>query len=182
VHVGDFDISGWAPQWLPAREQLDVQRDRLLACSGQRIVDSWLVWNLELDKWFADLPVILSLDDGRHLEVCWQKFDELSITWNTIDVSRAPVAWVTWPLVWRSQGHKALRAVTGSIITAVASTEHRFTTRQATTGAEEHAAWLVGGLWLETNDKSLQIFNALDENGLTNDRAAIDEDNRLTPF
>lgn len=64
-HVGDFDVSGWVPQWLPALDQLEVQRDSLLACSQHWIIDSWLVWNLELDERFAELPVILSLDDGR---------------------------------------------------------------------------------------------------------------------
>jgi hypothetical protein len=60
----DFDLSGWAPRWARARAQLNLQRTHLLGLRGRRIVDSWLVWDLEHDKWFSDLPVILKLDDG----------------------------------------------------------------------------------------------------------------------
>jgi hypothetical protein len=58
-----FDISGWVPQWAPARDQLGRQRENLRTLHGHRIVDSWLVWNLQLDDWFADLPIVLKLDD-----------------------------------------------------------------------------------------------------------------------
>jgi hypothetical protein len=71
--MADVDISGWVPKWAPAREQLTVQRSNLLGCKGHRIVDRRLVWDLEHDKWFADLPVILTIDDGLHLGVRWQK-------------------------------------------------------------------------------------------------------------
>ncbi len=181
----DLHISGWTPQWAPASDQLNLQRTNLLRLRGHRIVDSWLVWDLDHDTWFADLPVILMLDDGRQLEVSWQKFDDLSITWNTIDVSTTPTAWVTWPLTWRSQGHESLQAVTGRTITAVASTEHRFATRHVSPpppSAEVNSTWLVGGLWLETDHAGLHIFNALDENGLTNDPVQAGEDNRLLPL
>jgi hypothetical protein len=184
--MNDFDISGWAPHWMSAPNQLNLQRTQLLSLRGRRIVDSWLVWDLEHDKWFADLPVILMLDDGRQLEVSWQKFDDLSITWNTIEVSTTPIAWVTWPLTWRSQCHETLRAVTGNTINAVASTEHRFTTRQVAPtpvpGAETNSAWLVGGIWLGTDGVGLHIFNALDENGLSNDPVETGQDNRVLPL
>jgi hypothetical protein len=183
--MADFDISGWAPRWAPARDQINLQRTNLLSLRDRQIIDSQVVWDLEHDKWFADLPVTLMLDDGRQLEVSWQKFDDLSITWNTIDVSTTPVAWVTWPLTWRSQGHESLRAINGGTITAVASTEHRFTTQQVSpppTSTEVNSTWLVGGLWLETDHAGLHIFNALDENGLTNDPVQVGEDNRLLPL
>ena len=31
---------------------------------------------------------------GSQLEVCWEKFDHVSITWDTIDVTVTPKAWV----------------------------------------------------------------------------------------
>jgi hypothetical protein len=117
--------------------------------------------------------------------VSWQNFEDLSITWNTIDVSTAPTGWVTWPLSWRSQGHESLRAVTGNTISAVAVTEHRFTTRQVeplpAMADKTNSTWLVGGIWLATTDAGLHIFNALDENGLSNDPVPSGEDNRVLP-
>lgn len=53
--------------------------------------------------WLADCPVVLDFD-GERLEINHQKFDDLSITWNSVDVTRAPM----WPtsdgfrLVWRN--------------------------------------------------------------------------------
>jgi hypothetical protein len=151
-----------------------------------RVVDSWLVWDLEHDKWFADLPVILMLDDGRKLAVSWRKLDDLSITWNSMAVSATPIAWMTWPLARRSQSHESLRSVTGSVINAVASTKHRFTTRQVApptaVGAETYATWLIRGIWLGTDGVGLHIFNALDENGLSNDPVGTGQDNRVSPL
>ena len=166
----DFDVSGWSPRWMPARDQLDLQRTELLALRGHQIIDAWLVWDLEHDSWFADLPVVLTIDDGRQLEVSWEKLDDLSITWNTIDLSTTPVAWVTWPLAWRSQAHGALRAVTGKAITEVTSTEQLFSTR-ADGSDEANSTWLLGGVCLRTEGTALHIYNALDENGLENELA-----------
>lgn len=100
-----FDVPGWAPRWTTASDRVTLQYP---------IVDSGLVWDLEHEKWFAALPVIVTLDDGRRLEVSWQQHDDLSITWSTIDISPAPPAWVTWPLSWRLKLHPSVRADMGS--------------------------------------------------------------------
>ncbi|MGV9365649.1 hypothetical protein [Amycolatopsis sp. NPDC003731] len=72
----DPDVSGWVPAFLPADDQLDRQAARLRSLTGHRIAETWTVWSLEHDEWFADLPVVLRLDDGPQLEVCWEKFDQ----------------------------------------------------------------------------------------------------------
>lgn len=176
------DCSGWLPNWAPAAGQIQSQRSELRRLVGARVADGWIVWNHEHDEWFADLPVVIRLEDGRQLEVSWQKFDELSVTWNTVDVSVAPTAWVTWPLSWRSAVHPALVAVTGKVIAGVAATEHLFTTRRLHADGredDERGQWLTGGLWLETDGHGLHIFNALDENGLSNEAADSSGQSRL---
>jgi hypothetical protein len=85
-------ISGWAPDFLPADEQFDRQANRLRSLLGAQVADAWVVWNLEHDAWFADLPVVLQMESGLQVEVCWEKSDDLSITWDTIDVSVKPKA------------------------------------------------------------------------------------------
>lgn len=84
------DISGWVPDWGSAATQLASHGPRLRSLRGRRVVQTWIVWILDSDCWFADLPVVVVFDDGSQLEVCWQKFDELSISWNTIDVNVTP--------------------------------------------------------------------------------------------
>ncbi len=179
----DFEISGWVPSWAPARATLADQRADLHALAGRRIIDSWLVWDTDHDGWFADLPVVLLLDNGRQLEASWQNWGELSITWNTIDVTTTPIGSVTWPpLAWRSQAHPSLHTVTGEVITEAASTEHLFTTRQIyppSTDAGLSAVWLASGLWLRTAASGLHIFNALDENGLSNKTPIAGDDLRV---
>jgi hypothetical protein len=101
-------VSGWKPDFLSADEQFDRQTTRLRSIIGLRLTETWLVWNLEHDEWFADLPVVLRLNDGPQLEVCWEKMDDLSVTWDTIDVTVTPKAWVEWPLEWRREAHPAL--------------------------------------------------------------------------
>ena len=164
----DVDVSGWQPAWEAAQTQLQLQAVRLGSLREHSIVDAWIVWNLEHDKWFADLPVVLEFDDGRRLEVSWQTFDELSISWNTIDVAVTPLAWVTWPLEWRSQNHPALRNVVGQVVRRVEATQHLVTTRRVDAAADTSSAWMTSGVWLQTTGSGLHLFNALDENGLSN--------------
>jgi hypothetical protein len=136
------------------------------------------VWNLEVGQWFPDLPVVLDFDDGRRLEMCWQKFDDLSITWNSIDVDVTPVAWVTWPLTWRAGAHPALTVMVDELVTGVAVTEHLFTTDDVLSGGGS-SVWFTSGLWLGTEMTGLHVFNALDENGLSNEAPQTSKDVRV---
>lgn len=176
------DVSGWEPDWRPGAEQLRSQSDRLKALRGLRITGAWVAWITDRGKWFADLPIVVQFEDEHQVEVCWQKLDELSITWNTVDVTVTPTAWVTW----RRNVHPALSAIEGDVLTDVAGTEHLFTTRQARPVPEEadatHSTWLTGGIWLKTGQAGLHIFNALDENGLSNEPPERQGDQRLIPL
>lgn len=86
----DSHVSGWVPDFRPAQFQLERHRIRLRSLLGDSIVDTWAVWRLEDDEWFAHLPVVLVMKGGEQLEICWEKFDDLSITWNTIDPTVPP--------------------------------------------------------------------------------------------
>lgn len=174
------DVSGWAPEWLPAGEHVEGQSASLHAVLGRVIVDAWLVWDLEHDAWFADLPVVLQFDNGRQLEVCWQKFDDLSLTWNTIDTYTRPRAWVEWPLEWRRDAHHAVESNVGSALRGICLTEHLFTTHRVDQPEPPSGVWLASGLWFETTGPGLHVFNALDENGVSSGAPAQDEGHRLT--
>jgi hypothetical protein len=160
-------------------------RDQLRRLRGQRIEATWLVWILDLDEWFADLPVVLRIGE-QQLEVCARRLDELSITWDTIDVQVPPRAWVDWQLRWRRDAHPVLRHAVGQIVREVHLTEHRFTTERVhppdPKWRHTASAWLPGGIWLELDSGHLQVFNALDENGLAGQPPFTGPDFRvLTP-
>ena len=175
-------VSGWRPDFQPADEQFRHQATGLRNLAGLRITGAWTVWNLQFDEWFADLPVVIRLDDGRQLEVCWEKFNDLSITWDTIDLAVTPKAWVEWRLEWRTTAHPALLASVGSRIQSVRATTFRFSTQNVDRPREVCKVWLTAGLWLATDSGDFHIFNALDENGLSNERPGRDGEHDWRPL
>ncbi|MEU6206839.1 hypothetical protein ABZ814_25005 [Micromonospora musae] len=157
--VFDFGITGYQPRWLNGVDEVAERHGRRLgALVGRRLTGAWVVWDADNDEWFADCPVVLDFA-GERLEINHQKFDDLSITWDSVDVTRAP----TWPtsdgfrLVWRDDVPAVLAAPCGQRTTAV-----------------ELLEWLGGDLadgtvavGLRFADGWLTVYNALDENGLT---------------
>jgi hypothetical protein len=127
--------------------------------------------------------VILAFDDGRALEISWQRFDELSITWNTIDVTVTPRAWVLSPLEWRSQAHIALRATVGHDVTRVDTTELCLRTWPTGAAGRAQSMWMTGGIWFQTATSGLHVLNALDENDLSNEMPPLaSTDERRSPI
>jgi hypothetical protein len=173
----DPNVSGWRPDFGPAQERIRREAGNLRGLMWQRVSSAWLVWNLQGDEWFADLPVVLAFDRGPQLEVCWEKFDDLSITWDTIDLAQTPRAWVDWRLEWRPAAHPALASQVGATIRDVAATRFLFTTENLDDPRDVSAVWLTTGLWLATDRGGLHIFDALDENGLSSQRPNRDAEN-----
>ncbi|MGK5517835.1 hypothetical protein ACSNN9_00585 [Micromonospora sp. URMC 107] len=156
--MSDFGIVGYRPSWLSGIDAIaHRQGRRLRGLVGRRLTRTWVVWDDDDDEWFADCPVVLDFA-GERVEVNHQKFDELSITWNTVDVARAP-AWPTsddFRLRWRDDVPAVLAARRGQRVEAV-----------------ELLEWAGGDLAdgavtvaLRFPDGWLTVYNALDENGL----------------
>jgi hypothetical protein len=156
--VFDFGIAGYQPRWLNGVNEVANHHGRRLGgLVGRRLTGTWVVWDADDDEWFADCPVVLDFA-GERLEVNHQKFDDLSITWNSVDVTRAP-AWPTsdgFRLVWRDDVPAVLAAGCGQRLAAV-----------------ELLEWAGGDLadggvavGLRFADGWLTLYNALDENGV----------------
>lgn len=157
----DFGIAGYRPEWRTGLEAVRAAcGPRLRQLAGRRLTRSGTVWDLEADEWFADAPVFLDFD-GEQVEVNHQKFDELSITWNTGD----PTASITWPtdgglqLEWRSDAPAELAALRGQRLRTVDLLE--WCPADTRDLANETIAVHFG-----FEQGSLTIYNALDENGL----------------
>ena len=149
---------GYRPRWLRGLAAVRAEHgDRLAALVGRRLSRAWVVWDQEDDEWFCDYPVVLDFD-GVHIEITHRKFDELSITWNTLGVGRA-VRWAVpgFDLAWRDDAPAELAALKGRTLHGV-----------------ELLVWAGGDVANGLVDLGfdfgatgyLTVFNAMDENGL----------------
>jgi hypothetical protein len=154
-----FGIEGWEPQWQHSGQALAAaHRDRFGRLVGAPLVDAWLMWDLDQDRWFAGGPVILGFAD-TNVEITHRKFDDCAITWDQVDMTQPP-DWAGIRLDWRAGGHPALRTVRGRRLREVNVIERLMPAIWRPTVL--HAVEL-----LFEGPARLGIFNALDENGLT---------------
>ncbi len=151
----DFGIEGYQPHWLSGRAAIMAsQGQRLRTLIGRPLTRSWLVWDLQEDERLAECPVLLAFD-GDQVEVNHHRFDDLSITWNSVDPGRL-VRWTGFDLQWRSDAHPTLSALEGQALLDVELLE--WAGQDLARGAVD-----ISFVFAETR---LTVFNALDENGL----------------
>lgn len=159
--VFDFGVPGYQPTWLHARRDVEAAHGaRLAALAGRTLTHVWLVWDLDEDEWFADCPVLLDFA-GEQVEVNHQKFDDLSITWNSVSPAR-PVTWPTsddFRLAWRAEPLPGLAALPGHRLREVALLEW-----WDEKGDLANGSLALGFAFADTD---LVVHNGLDENALT---------------
>ncbi|MEU4834319.1 hypothetical protein [Streptosporangium sp. NPDC023615] len=153
----DFGISGYRPAWLSGSSVVAAAHGgRLAMLEGRRLTRALLVWDLDEDAWFPDGLVLLDFE-GEQVEIVHQKFDEISITWNTVDPAQ-PLDWAGegLRLTWRGDEPDELVSLRGRRVRAVELLEW--------TGDDmAQGAVAVGFLF---SHGRLTIYNALDENGM----------------
>jgi hypothetical protein len=153
MHLG---IAGFEPMWLTGLDTIRrAHGERLARLAGRRLTAVDLVYFVEDGSWFADTPVVLDFA-GECVEICHQKFDDLSITWNTIDRSTPITGWEESDFSprWRT-GQPLLDGLVGGVVREVALLEWR--------DARDMADGMVAVEYtLDTG--RLAIANALDEN------------------
>jgi hypothetical protein len=157
---------------------LEIHGSHLRALIGKTLETSWVAWDTERDTWFADEAVILRVDSINLEIVCW-KLDEVALTWNSIDLSAKPRWLADWgdefALKWRQDALPALRSAKGKTIKGVYVVEYLYRTRviedrrHLENEGTRHEAWLLHGIELQFENKCLRVFNALDENGVTDE-------------
>ncbi|KZB79405.1 hypothetical protein [Amycolatopsis regifaucium] len=156
-----FDIDGYEPVWLSGLSTIRAAHgDRLRGLVGRRLRHVHLTWFVEYDEWLEDAPVVVDFGDER-LEIRHFKFDDLSLTWNTID----PYGKANWPwgdpaepspLRWRHDVHPELSALEGQELLGVELLE--CVTR-------DMAGGMVALGFVFPNGR-FTVFNAMDENGI----------------
>jgi len=161
---------------------------RLKALIGTTIDATWVAWDIARDEWFADEAVIIKVGEIRLEIVCW-KLSEIVLSWNAIDFSQPP-RWVAdwgseFSLEWRRDGIPALRGAIGRTIVGINIVEYLYRTtvvqdrRNPANVGRKHEAWLLHGLEFELQGSTLEVFNALDQNGVASERFAGPEFRRV---
>ncbi|MGI5171030.1 hypothetical protein ACQEU3_42435 [Spirillospora sp. CA-253888] len=154
----DFGIEGYRPRWQNGRSAVVASHGRRLrSLIGRPLTRAWLVWDVHDNEWFSDCPVLLDFT-GEQVEINHQKFDDLSITWNTAD-PRRPVLWPgsDFDLQWRHDAHPELHALQDQVLQDVELLEW--------VGNDMAGGMIAVSFRFLRNQ--LTIANALDENGLT---------------
>jgi hypothetical protein len=165
----DRRMSGWRSNFRSAAVQLRDQRAELLALVGRRLTAGWAGWNPHRHRWFPPFPLVLVFGDGVQLELAWQKWDDLAITWNTIDLTAPPD---DEPYQWRPSQPDPVAAVAGRTLTGFAAIETPYfqgDDLDFADGLPMHAlaGWMFSGLWIEFGDRGVHVYNHLDMNGLS---------------
>lgn len=154
-----FGIDGYQPRWYHRGMELAAaHRTRAQKLLQQRLVGAWLMWDLDADRWYRHGPVVLGFED-TNVEIAHRTFDECTVTWDEVDLT-APLELAGRRLDWRGDAHPALRTVAHRRLVAVNVVERLMPAPWRPTAL--HAVEL-----LFEGPARLAIFNALDENGLT---------------
>ncbi|MEU9895327.1 hypothetical protein ACIBCS_04110 [Streptomyces phaeochromogenes] len=152
----NFGIETYRPQWLNGRSAIVAGHGRQLrALIGHPLTHAWLVWDVQDNEWFSDCPVLLDFT-GEQVEINHRKFDDLSITWNTVDPHQ-PVRWPDFDLQWRCDMRRELHTLQGQTLQDVELLEW--------TGTD--IAQGTVAVSFRFPHSQLTIANALDENELT---------------
>ncbi|MET7333223.1 hypothetical protein [Nonomuraea sp. NPDC005650] len=114
------------------------------------------MWDLDEDAWFSDGLVLLDFE-GEQIEIVHQRFDDLSITWNTVDVTQ-PLDWAEegFRLGWREDAPGELAALKGQRLRGVELLEW----------ADQDMAQGMVAVNFTFPNGQVTIYNALDENGM----------------
>lgn len=153
-----FGIVGYEPKGLRGLTALrGAHGEHLRALQGRRLTDCWIVWDSTDDTWFADAPVVLDFE-GRQVEISHNKFDDLHIGWDQIDLTR-PITWEYepgegMPLTWRNDRPDGLQQFRGERLSLCVFQEW--------TGADAAQGMVAVGF--EFPSGQFLVSNGLDEN------------------
>ena len=140
------------------REKKDLVHHQFSELIGEVIVGYELaqIWCKETAAWseWNDLPVFLSIGSCE-LSISWQKFDELAIEAGRV----LPFSLCGSTVRWIDSGNIHLDAAIGRTVESVSLAQG-----EMTVGSSETGVWTRLLIHL-TGGGSLEIFNALDENG-----------------
>ncbi|GAE29325.1 hypothetical protein [Halalkalibacter hemicellulosilyticus] len=142
---------------------IEEYKDKLGSLIGRKIDEIWTVHNALDGLFWADCPVIISIE-GERLEFCSFRDSELAVTWNEIALEEK----LDWygsselNLEWRKNAIEKIHHIIGQPIKKMEVIEMRV-------DSNEKSPWLLG-LGFVVEKGFLAIFNAHDETGFSHSR------------
>ncbi len=157
-------IEGYEPIWHhDARALAAAHRSRFAQIIGQPLIGSWLVWDLDAEAWFTGGPIVLGFPDAN-IEITHRKFDECAISWDTIDM-QAPLEYPGLRLDWWSDTHPTVQAARGRTLRQVNIIERVMPAHWRPTALHSVELFFDG--------LRLELFNAMDENGISGEPEVV---------
>ena len=133
------------------------------------IEEIWTAHEGTNGEYWGDCPVILVIG-GKQLEFCSIR-DEISITWDEIDV-KGKLDWYgsqELNLEWRKNAIRSNRSFIGKQIEGIEIIQMKHEAYDLS-GILLHSVLWLNGIGFNTEDKYLSIINALDETGFSDVR------------
>ncbi|MGA8113858.1 MAG: histidine phosphatase family protein [Actinocatenispora sp.] len=164
-------VGGYRPRWLySAREILDVHGGRLSRLAGQPLTRTWLLWDQDLDEWYAEGPVVLEFPDTR-LTVCHRRSGECSMSWDDLDPDEPVDAGdESLRLSWRDDPLPPLSAIAGVPLRVIDLIEQ----------GDPDGRWMIDAVEFGFGGAHLRLSNCDGRNTLSSDRGAASQARRRT--
>lgn len=152
-------IQGYNPDWVEDREKAEALVHAFASqWIGKTIDASYVGWYTPDDEWYEDFPIILEIG-GSQFEICWQKFDSLSITKNQINLEKCVSYGEIIP--YKKDALPPLREAIGKRIKSVRLGMSPMT-------FEDKVLPMINSVDFELENGFLTVYNGLDENGISN--------------
>lgn len=166
-----FGIDNFEPVFCESADELITQHGKdLRRLLGQRNLSNWVLWNKQSNQRLEEWPIILVFEE-QTLELCVNNDNQLSATWNTIDVSKALFSNADGAgdgLFWKEDALPHLVSVKGQRLKEIKVVEYQ---RQITVlrdhqnpahvGKTFSSYWLLIGLEFQFEQAYLSVWNAL---------------------
>jgi hypothetical protein len=147
--------------------------DKLIKTIGSTLDDYWLMWKIRDNEWLSDGPVILKINNTQFEFTAFQL--QFGLTIDKIDLTNK----LDWygsgdelPLIWNNKSNKGIDNLLGRKILDVNIITHKLII-DLINGKRVESEFMLHGIEFTFEKKDildknnyLQIFNALDENGI----------------
>ncbi len=147
--------------------------DKLIKTIGSTLEDYWLIWKIRDNEWLSDGPVILKINNTQFEFTAFQL--QFGLTIDKIDLTNK----LDWygsgdelPLIWNNKSNKGIDNLLGRKILDVNIITHKLVI-DLINGKRVESEFMLHGIEFTFEKKDildknnyLQIFNALDENGI----------------
>jgi hypothetical protein len=149
--------------------------DKLVKIIGLTLDDYWLMWDTRDNEWFSDGPVILKIDNTQFEFTAFQL--QFGLTIDKIDLTNK----LDWygagdelPLIWNNKSNKDIDSLLDRKILDINIITHKLMIDSINgKRVDVESEFMLHGIEFTFEKKDifdknnyLQIFNALDENGL----------------